>query len=219
MITYTPILRQAGGDLLNAEGTECIINEEGGVTALQIYDDMVHKYEADDPAFTIENDFANGRYTQQISGIYAKPGFELANPELRYGEHFEAVQLPQIDGGTPSTMLYAWCWTVNPDSAMQTESWKWIDFMSQHGEGWFEHVGYIQPRLGWLESEVAQANPALPVFLKDFELGQYIPRTNNYQEVEALLGQAIERTVMEGMSPQESLNIMKEEVDKLLAAA
>ncbi len=217
MITYVPILRQAGGELLNADGTECIINQEGGVHALQIYADMVYKYEADDPAFAIENDFANGRYTQQISGIYFKPAVEQQNPELVYGEHFQVVQLPQIEGGIPSTMLYAWCWTVNPDSDKQTESWRWIDFMSRHGEGWFEHVGYIQPRIGWLESEVARANPALPVFLEDFKYGQYLPRTNNYQEIEALLGQAIERTCMEGMDPQESLNIMKEEVDKLLA--
>lgn len=217
MITYVPILRQAGGDILNAEGTQCIINEQPGVDALQIYADMVYKYKADDPAFAIENDFAMGRYTQQISGIYFKPYVEQANPELKYGEHFQVVQLPQIEGGKKSTMLYAWCWTVNPASKMQKESWEWINFMSQHGEGWFANVGYIQPRKGWLESEVAKANPALPVFLKDFEYGQYLPRTTKYQEIESLLGQAIERSCIEGMPPKESLDIMKGEVDKLLA--
>lgn len=219
MITFVPIVRQAGGDLVDATGTRSQANTEPVQRAMQIYADMVFKYKAADPAFVIENDFANGRWVSQISGIYFMPAVLKQNPKLKYGENFRVGQLPQIEGGKPSTILYAWLWTVNPASKLQREAWEWISFMSEHGAGWFKNVGYIQPRLGWLDSPEAKENPALPVFLEDFKYGEYLPRTVVYQEMETLLGQAIERVIMQKIPIKDSLQTLHEELTKALQRA
>ena len=127
------------------------------------------------------------------------------------------VPLPQMeDGKQEATVLYAWAWAVNPKSDNTMEAWKWINALSSHQEDFLTRAGYIQPRLGWFDSEGAKNTKYLDVFLDDMEKGKYMVRTTKFQEVGIAMHKAIQRCIMEGQDPKTSLGLAKDEIDQAL---
>ena len=132
-------------------------------------------------------------------------------------DSYMVVPLPQLDDGIrEATTVYSLGWMVNAKSKVKDAAYKFLNYSTQQQEYWLQNVGYIQPRLGWLDSSVAKQKPYLDVFINDMKKGKYMVRTADFQEIGAAVHRAVERTVLQGMDPEESLGIAKEEIDEVL---
>ena len=150
-ITFEPVLNQFGGAILSADGKTSTINSPAAVAAVRTYGELITKYRTGDQnsgkydPLTPNEDFAQGTLANWISGPWAIPTLK---DKPVWGK-FKVVPLPQKNPSAPAMVLYAWGWSVNAASKQQDEGWKWISFLSSHGEQWLTKAGYIQPRLGW----------------------------------------------------------------------
>ena len=217
-ITFEPLLRQFGGSVLSADGKSGAINSPQAISAIHAYTDMITKYKTGDQntgrydPLTPNEDFAQGTLANWITGPWAIPTLEGKPVWGRY----KVVPLPQKDPKNPVTLLYAWGWSVNAASKQQSQAWKWISFLSKHGEQWLKDVGYIQPRLGWERSATAKSQPYLSVFLNDMKKGQYTVRTTRYAEITRSIDNMLTRIMMQGQDVTAAANQAKSEVDDIL---
>jgi multiple sugar transport system substrate-binding protein len=161
---------------------------------------------------TPNEDFAQGTLGNWISGPWAIPTLEK---KPVWGK-FKVVPLPQVNASKPVTLLYAWGWSVNAASKQQTESWKWLSFLSSKGEQWLDKAGYVQPRLGWQDSKVAKDTPFLNVFLEDMKRGQYTVRSTRFAEITKAVNNMLQRALLQGQTPQAAADQAKKEIDEIL---
>lgn len=216
-ITFEPVLRQYGASVLSEDGESSTINSPEAVKAITTYSELITKYKTGDqnvgkydPLLPNE-DFAQGTLGNWISGPWAIPTLK---DKPVWGK-FKVVPLPQQDPAKPVTLLYAWGWCVNNASKNQSEAWKWISFLSSHGEQWLTKAGYIQPRLGWEETQAAKDSLFLDVFLQDMEKGQYTVRSIHYAEVTKSINNMLSRAILEGQAPQAAADQAKKEIDDI----
>jgi multiple sugar transport system substrate-binding protein len=217
-ITFEPLLRQYGASVLAADGKSSTINSAKAVAALKTYSELITKYKTGDQnsgkydPLTPNEDFAQGTLGHWISGPWAIPTLEK---KPVWGK-FKVVPLPQVNPSKPVTLLYAWGWSVNAASKQQTESWKWLSFLSSKGEQWLDKAGYVQPRLGWQDSKVAKDTPFLNVFLEDMKRGQYTVRSTRFAEITKAVNNMLQRALLQGQTPQAAADQAKKEIDEIL---
>jgi len=217
-ITFEPLLRQYGASILATDGKSSAINSPRAVAALKTYAEMITKYKTGDQnsgkydPLTPNEDFAQGTLGNWISGPWAVPTLE--NKPV-WGK-FKVVPLPQANPSKPVTLLYAWGWSVNAASKQQTEAWKWLSFLSSKGEQWLDKAGYVQPRLGWQNSKVAKDTLFLDIFLEDMKRGQYTVRSTRFAEITKAVNNMLQRTLLQGQSPQDAADQAKKEIDDIL---
>ena len=88
--------------------------------------------------------------------------------------------------------------------------------MSERPGLWLQRTGFIQPRKGLLDDPVAETVPQLQTFLDLNPIMRTMPRTPIYVEMQEPFVEMIDRIALEGMDPQEALDILKAELDELL---
>jgi len=219
MIDFAPILAQAGGSILSKDGKKCLINSPEALKAFKVYTGLITEYKTGNPNVGQNSsaqpnyDFASGELSMWIIGPWAPSTF--AGTPLE--DSYMVVPLPQLDDGVrEATTVYSLGWMVNAKSKVKDAAYKFLNYSTKQQKYWLQNVGYIQPRLGWLDSSEAKQKPYLDVFINDMKKGKYMVRTVNFQEIGAALHRAVERTVLQGMDPKESLNTAKEEIDEVL---
>jgi len=219
MIVATPFFEQMSASIINDEGTECTLDSPEAIEAFTTYVELITKYETGTPNVGMNTstepnlDYASGELSMWITGPWAPPTFEGQPLE----ETYMVVPLPQTeDGVKEATILYAWSWAVNPQSENTAEAWRWINYLSSFQERFLTEVGYIQPRLGWLDSEAALGTKYLDVFIDDMQKGSYMVRTTKFGEISSALHKAMERCILDGQDVETSLNIAKDEIDAAL---
>lgn len=218
-LTFEPLVDQFGGSILAPDGKSSTINSPQAVAALKTYADFITKYHTGDQnsgeydPLNPNADFAGGTLGNWITGPWAIP--TLKNKPV-WG-HFKVVPLPQHNPKHPVTVLYAWGWSVNAASKVQDEAWKWINFLSSHGEQWLSKVGYIQPRLGWQDTKAAKQSLFLNVFLGDMKFGRYTVRSIHYAAITHAVDNMLQRVILQGQAPQAAADQAKKEIDNILS--
>lgn len=211
MLHFSPLLWQLGGSILNPAGTGCAMNTSAGVSALKMYGDLASIAGAEFGADFPTEDFATGKVSMWISGIWYIPWALQINPDL----DFSVASLPTFQGKSRTTVLYAWGWCVNSHSKRKTEAWKFIDFLTKKAPEFFIKIAYIQPRRGWLDDPQIKKSEMynyLSVFLDDFKYGRYLLRSEHYSEIQEAVTRAIERVAITGMDPEESIKILESDI-------
>ena len=113
-------------------------------------------------------------------------------------------------------LAWAYYWMVNKDAADVKAAWKLVSFLASHPARWLSDVGFIQPRKGWSDSPEAQAFPFIEVWLSEMNNSWFGDRSIHLSEILTSLRMAIERSIMDGVDPQTSLDQAKQEIDRLL---
>jgi len=219
MITVNAFFAQAGARILSEDGTKCVLDSPEALKAFSTYVELATKSKTGTPDVGMSTptepnlDFASGELAMWLTGPWASPTFAGHPLENTY----MVVPTPQMKDGVKDTAsIYGWCWSVSSAAKSTSESWKFINFLSNHQERFLTEVGYVQPRLGWLDSEAAKNFKYLDVFLKDMEKGTYIERTVIFQEVASAMYKAMQRCVMEGQDVEKSLLEAKTEIESAL---
>lgn len=215
MLLYSPLLWQTGGQILDAN-MNCVINSSAGVKAMQTWKDLIYKDKVGGPAFSQAfptEEFAIGKIGMWIAGPWAKSALREVNPNVELA----VLNLPHIEGGERKTVLYSWSWVLNSRSKQPKEAMQFINDMSLRQAYWFKTLGHVQPRLGWLDTDLIQEDPYMPIFLEDYDYGSYMVRYDRFSEIAQAVMQAVERCAMNDEDPKASLDIAKREIEASLS--
>ncbi|NLG68472.1 MAG: ABC transporter substrate-binding protein [Firmicutes bacterium] len=212
------LLAQWGGDLLNAQGTESTINSPQAVEALQFWYDLVYQRKIAGPQYSLRDstnpmaDYVNEMVSMHL--VYPW-GIGLLDGTPVWKDS-RVVPLPQRDPRHPVTHAYAYYWMVNAQSPNKEAAWRFVNFLASHPQRWLADVSFIQPRKGWTDTPEARAFPFIDVWLDQMQYSNFLTRSVYWSEISAALQRAIERSIMNGVAPQASLDQAKGEIDRAL---
>jgi multiple sugar transport system substrate-binding protein len=219
---FGTLLGQTGGRYVAEDGQTVTVNEPPTVEALQIWYDMIYEYEVADPnvasreATVPYQDFLDGNVAMSLMNPW---GMGLVTEDSSVYENYEIVPLPQVNPDEPATPLYAYYWAVNSqttDEAKLEAAHKWVAFLASKPGEWLQKVNFIQPKTDWNELPEAEAFPFYDVWAGEMLKGKFLPITPKAQEVDDIVMQAIESSVLTGLEPQEALDNAATQIEAVL---
>ncbi len=224
---FYAIMRQYGQNDLYVDGAPAA-NSEAAINAFQVISDFTYTYEAYDPTFLLNwfADFPNNRVAMVLAGTWFAPAIRNENPEVRFG----VAPHPVVDPDDPDTyanITWSWGWSVNPNRPPEQQqlAQEFLAFIlggkgdAEQPVWWFDNLGYLQPRTAFLESEGYQGTqerePWLQRFFdayEDYEI-EYVQ--HSVDEAGSALVRAIDRVIYDGMSAEETANLLQAELERL----
>ncbi len=216
------LMVQTGGRYVAEDNETVTVNEPSTVEALQIWYDMVYKYKVADPnvasreATVPYQDFLDGNVAMSLMNPW---GMGLVTEESSVFENYQIVPLPQAHPDTPAAPLYAYYWAVNSlttDEAKRQAAFKWVAFLASQPGEWLKKVNFIQPTTGWSDSPEAKEFPFYDVWAGELLKGKFLPVSPKSQEVDDIMKQAIEASVLTGLAPQEALDDAASQIEAIL---
>ena len=216
------LMLQTGGRYVAEDGTTVTVDAPETVAALQIWYDMIYEHQVADPnvasreATVPYQDFLDGKVAMSLFNPW---GMGLITDEAAVGDNWAIVPLPQVDPSNPVTPLYAYYWAVNAqttDEAKREAAFRLVSFLAGQPGPWLKNVNFIQPQVGWSDLPEAQEFPFFDVWAAEMLKGKFLPVTPEAQEVDNLMKQAIESSVLTGVPPQEALDAVKPQIEAVL---
>jgi multiple sugar transport system substrate-binding protein len=217
------LMLQTGGTYVAPDGTTVTVNEPAAVEALQIWYDMVYEYEIADPnvasreATVPYQDFLDGKVAMTLMNPW---GMGLVTPESAVYEKYAIVPLPQYDPAKPAAPLYAYYWAVNAqttDERKREAAFRLVSFLASQPGPWLKNVNFIQPRMGWNELPEAQEFPYYDVWAAEMLNGKFLPVYPKGPEIDNIMQQTIESSVLTGVPPQEAMDAAATQIEAVLA--
>ncbi len=217
MLELEPILRELGGSILNDDQTECLVNSEAGVKAMEEIKRRFDLAVADkDVAATLDyynEGFPKGEFSMLIGGNWGPARWYKNFADITEEGDFMAIPYPTYEGIPTATSTTSWAWAVYSGSKQKEAAWKLANFITSMPSRNIIETGDIIPRAGWSETEGAKTIPQA-----DFweEMLQYsIPLANfkKYTEVSEPLKRAMQEILLSGKDIKKTLDAAKQEID------
>jgi len=122
--------------------------------------------------------------------------------------NYTVAPLPQARPDRPVTLIYSYAWMVNrkASTVQKQVAWDFIHYVSTRPGEWMTAARYLQPVKGWYETPAAKQVPFLAVFVHDLSVGRPVARSTNYLELQSALQRMIDRVVLNGADPKQSLD-------------
>ncbi|MFN8491109.1 MAG: sugar ABC transporter substrate-binding protein [Caldilineaceae bacterium] len=187
VLIQEPMLRQLGGELVNADGKPDFTQE--AMVKVMNYVQGLRKKGGIDPALdqNLLDDLANDRTSIIIGGPWAAKPLNDINPNLKW----DTAPLPQFaDAKARTTTLYAWAWFVSAKSSpeKQKAAWEFVNLLTSKQQEWWDKVGYVQARETKINGKslseyYAQSDPRLNIIFNDYQYGKYEFRSPKYFEL------------------------------------
>ncbi|MEA2527898.1 MAG: multiple sugar transport system substrate-binding protein [Thermomicrobiales bacterium] len=216
------LMLQTGGTYVAEDGKTVTVNQPPTVQALQIWYDLIYKHKVADPnvasreATVPYQDFLDGKVAMSLLNPW---GMGLVTPESAVYEKYQVVPLPQVNPDAAATPLYAYYWAVNSqttDEAKRQAAFKWVAFLASQPGPWLKNVNFIQPKLGWNELPEAKEFPFYDIWAGEMLKGKFLPVTPQAQEVDNIMKQTIESSLLTGVEPQEALDAAAPQIEAVL---
>jgi len=216
------LMNQTGGRYVAEDNTTVTVNEPPTVQALQIWYDMIYKYKIADPnvasreATVPYQDFLDAKVA---STLFNPWGMGLVTQDSAVYNKYQIVPLPQVNPDSPATPLYAYYWAINSqttDEAKRAAANKWVAFLADHPGDWLKNVNFIQPKVGWNDLPEAKDFPFYDVWAAEMLKGHFLPVTPKSQQIDDIMKQTIESSVLTGVEPQDALDAAKPQIEAVL---
>jgi multiple sugar transport system substrate-binding protein len=220
---FNSLIRQNGGEILNASGTKCAANSEAGVKAMKIRAMYVQDYKISDPTVSFAtnalpaDDLPKGRVSMFLTHVGSVAQF---GPEVM--KDMKVVPYPQVNPQKPIAPIYGFAIAVNPQipEAKQKLVHDLLKHITKDPKGWYEKTAYPYPARNFLELpgiEEARKTRYLDVFLTDLTNGRFVQRSPQIIEINDAIHRAMERVVLRGEDPKASLDQACKEINAALA--
>jgi len=220
---FNSIIRQYGGEVLDASGKKCTANSKAGVNAMKVRAMYVKDYKISDPTVSFAtnalpaDDLPKGQVSMFITHAGSVAQF---GPEVM--KDMKVVPYPQVNPQKPVAPVYGFALAVNPQipDAKQKLVHDFIRHVTKDPKGWYEKTSYPYPAKNFLELpgiEEARKTRYLDAFLGDIERGRFVQRSPQILEINEAIHRAMERVVLKGEDPATSLNQACKEIDAALA--
>ena len=219
------LLLQTGGTYVAPDGTTVTVNKPEAVEALQIWYDMIYKYKVADPnvasreATVPYQDFIDAKVAMTLMNPW---GMGLVTADSAVHGNYAIVPLPQVHPDKPANPLYAYYWALNAqttDEKKKAAAFKLIAFLASDPGAWLKNVNFIQPKKGWNELPEAKDFPFFDVWASDMLHGQFLPVTPKGPQVDDIMKQTIESSVLNGVAPQEAMDTAATQIEAVLKQA
>jgi multiple sugar transport system substrate-binding protein len=220
---FGTLLLQTGGRIVAEDGTTVTVADPEAVAALQIWYDMVYTYKVADPnvasreATIPYQDFLDGKVAMTLMNPW---GMGFMTDETVIGENWAIVPLPQVNPDAPVNPLYAYYWSLNAqttDEAIKNAASEFVGFLSSEPGQWLQNVDFIQPVVGWASLPEAADFQYGEIWEAQMAQGQFMPVIPQGEEVDNIVMQAIELSILSGVEPQEALDGAKTQIEAALA--
>lgn len=173
---------------------------------------MVKEY--DDPAFLRgQPRFVLGKAGMVATHPINRRAFERQNPDLKY-----TLIHPPAPAGKPYLNVGShWAWVVNTSSQHYDSGWRWINFVTRPESQpiWFEIVGNVPLRTQFLNDPAFRETPN-DIIVMDSMMAASPWCWVGWAEWVKLYGDAVERVVLAGDDPRESLDKAAAEANTLI---
>lgn len=220
---FNSLIRQYGGEILDASGKKCTANSEAGVNAMKVRAMYVQDYKISDPTVSFAtnalpaDDLPKGRVSMFITHAGSVAQF---GPEVM--KDMKVVPYPQVNPQKPITPVFGFALAVNPQipEAKQKLVHDFIKHVTKDPKGWYEKTSYPYPASNFLELpgiEEARKTRYLDVFLQDVKNGRFVQRSPQILEINEAIHRATERVVLKAENPKASLDQACKEIDAALA--
>lgn len=173
------------------------------------------------PALATQNpvyafqDFMDGRQSMVIGGPWATAAWREAAPEVY--ENYVICPHPQLDPANPKSFIHTYALGVSAGSDAQTESWAFLNYLLSDPGQMLARAGYINGRVGWLETPEAAEFRGLENMATDYENGAFVWRSPTFTEEGTAIKNAIESFVQDG-DIQGALDRAADEINATRAA-
>ena len=194
-----PMLRQKGGELINAEG-KADFTQQAMVDVMTYLQQLRQSGGIDPATYTnLLEDFAAGRSAMIFGGPWAAKPLNSMNPDLKW----DTAPLPQFaDAVDRVTTLYAWAWFVSAKSSpeKQKAAWQFVNYLTSKQKEWWDQVGYVQARKADIDGMslpeyYATADERLATIFADYPYGKSQFRSSKYFELSDLWMRAQDRVL------------------------
>lgn len=212
--------RQAGKGLFSEDGLTAYVDSPEAIRALQTLGDFANVQKVNDPSLgptastNAEDLFGAGIAGMvNVGGAWFAPTLASTYPDISY----TVGQYPTFGINEIGANLYGFGLYVPVTSQLQPEAWKFARYLADNGSAYFEGAGVW---LGDNQSLTGDATANVEnwdVYAEGFNRGYFLPPLVNYNEISQALENAIQRTVLNGMSAEESLAQAQAEIEPLLA--
>ncbi len=219
VLGYEPILYQLGGSILNADHSEALVNSPAGVQALKLWYDMVYKdkiISTERATDKFDTEFANGTLSMWFGANWQAPTFIKYNPKIE--GHFKIVPFPMATGGQRAVGTSTWTWMVMKSSKNQAEAWKVVAYFLSRAPYWLQKTGFIMPTKGLAQSAEAKSMPFANVWLDDVKYGKPLLIDLHFSEIAKSLVDAIEKSLLNRMPPEQALDVAAKEINDIKKA-
>ena len=162
-------------------------------------------------------DFLDGKVAMTLFNPW---GMGLVTPDSAVYDKYAIVPLPQVDPNNPVAPLYAYYWAISSqttDPAKRETASRLIAHLASQPGPWLKNVNFIQPRVGWNDLPEAREFPFYDVWAGEMLKGTFLPVTPQAQEVDNIMKQTIESSVLTGVPPQEAMDAAASQIEAVLA--
>lgn len=223
---YEALVAQSGGQMLSEDGKKAAFNEPAGVAPVEFWKKMTSEGLIKMPVGDEAGDTADKDWANQMSAFkFGSTAGVSKSLEIAKGNGFEletAFMPANKDYGVPT----GGCQLVmtSKSSAEEKEAaWEFIKWMTSKENTIYQHkyVGYLPTRTSAVESDELNEHftqyPQFKVSVDQLKYARPRPMENAYPEVAKILGDAIQKAIIDPKtSPQDALNQAAEKANKLL---
>ena len=204
MWQWIPYVWQAGGYLINEEQTEVLFDEEPGVEALSLWQDLyqaqnLRSFNTQEPL----TPFVSGQVSMMMDGPWNLPRYPKLMPNTDWGIAMLPAGPEQRATVVAGEYLAIFKQTEHPEAA-----WKFLKWMIQPETQafWSMRSGYLPIRASVLElpeyQQYLEENAAHRAFVEQMEYAQaQRPMDFHTLEIQRLIAQAIEQALVGGRDP------------------
>lgn len=210
VLIQEPMLRQKGGELINAEG-KADFTQQAMVDVMTYLQELRAAGGIDPATYTdLLQDFTSGRSAMIFGGPWAAKPLNEMNPDLNW----ETAPLPQFsDAVDRVTTLYAWAWFVSAKSSPEKQkvAWEFVNLLTSKQQEWWDNVGYVQARKADIDGMTlpeyyAQADERLATIFADYPYGKSEFRSTKYFELSDIWTRAQDRV----LSGEDVMTVLQE---------
>lgn len=219
---YIAMLWAGGGDILNADNTEAIFNQEPGVRALTTLTEI-----AQDESLYLDYQPDSGKSSQlfnsgQIGMIITGPWDLSGFPDVNYGVQF----MPSFDaGGSHETIAGPDNWVIFDNGpARVNAAWEFLSFMTSPDQVLQDSLdtSHMPTRASVADmpefAEFYTKYPGTQVFVDNLlNVLKARPQVPQYPRISTALGQALVSALKGEATPQDALDQAAEQANGFLA--
>ncbi len=198
---YWSGMRQYGCEVIGADGKAAINSPQ----CVQMFDETWYRLIREGmggPALATQNpvyafqDFMDGRQSMVIGGPWATAAWRENAPEVY--ENYVVCPHPQLDPSNPKSFIHTYALAVSASSQHPTEAWNFLDYLLSDPGDMLKVAGYINGRVGWLDTPEAAEYRGLDRMRTDYEHGAFVWRSSTFTQEGEAIANAIETFVQDG---------------------
>jgi ABC-type glycerol-3-phosphate transport system substrate-binding protein len=216
LLELEPLMRELGGSIMNKDQTECLVNSEAGIKAMQTvkrrFDEGITDKDISASIVYIDS-FATGEHSMMIGNQEFPVRFGTMNPAMKGVA--SGFMIPVYPGTDPAISTTSWAYVVNAQSKHKPEAWMLADFLTRDPAYQIKMTGNPPPRKGWGDLDAAKAYiPDAAFWGSVLKYAQPLGMFKKYNLVAEPIMLAMQEILFQGKDIKASLDKAKAAVDK-----